>query len=295
MIEVTEIASLLFFALAAGFVGALFGIGGGVVIVPVLTAFFGVGIKEAAAVSIVSVVATSIAGGSRYVEQGMTNVRLAMFLEMTTTLGALTGAFLTLIAPRFALFFILSMLLAYLSIIQIKTRKEEAEKVKFNKFSSVKEDSISKGLNLAAEYYDVAEGKEVRYKVCKSIQGLFASYIAGILSGLLGIGGGVLKVSIMNQVMNIPTKVAIATSKFMIGVTASTSALLYLTSGLIDYIVVTPIAIGVMIGATIGTILMNRIKVAKLKALFGLLLSYFSYLMLARGLFIIFSLKLPGV
>lgn len=295
MIDLLTALSMLVFAVGAGFLGALFGIGGGTIIVPVLVAFFHVGIKEAIAAGIVAVVATSTAGGSRYVEQEITNVRLAMFLEVSTTAGALTGALLTLIAPTPALFFVLFALLLLLSVLQIAKRRTEAERLERGDFASVEDDSVAKVLRLSAAYYDIAEGREVRYKVRGSGKGFTASYLAGVASGLLGIGGGVLKVPVMNELMNVPIKAAVATSKFMIGVTASTAALLYFVSGLVDPVLVAPLVVGVMVGATIGTIVMNRIRPTKLKALFGLLLLYFAYLMLARGVRIVFGVALPGV
>ncbi len=295
MVNLVFMFTLLAFAASAGFIGALFGLGGGIVIVPVLTVFFHLPIKEAVAVSIVGVVATSTAGGSRYVEQGITNVRLSIFLEVATTLGALTGAFLTLITPSFVLFFLLAALLFSMSILQIKTSKVESEKIREDKFMIAKEDFISKKLSLAGGYYDEAEKKTVKYGVNRSFLGFSASYFAGVVSALLGIGGGVLKVPFMNQIMNVPIKVAVATSKFMIGVTASTAALLYFFSGLVDLVTVTPVVLGITLGAITGTLAMNKIRVRKLKLAFGLLLLYFSYLMIAKGVYAALGLRLVGV
>ena len=279
----------------AGFIAALLGIGGGVVIIPVLVAFFKVGIKEAIAASIVAVIATSIAGASRYLKQGITNVRLGIFLEMSTALGAIIGALMTVLAPPSLLYFVLSALLFYLSFSQIATSREEAEKLERGGFARVEEDRVARLLRLSSSYYDVAEGEEVEYKIARSCYGLLASLAAGICSGMLGIGGGVLKVPVMNQVMNVPMKVAVATSKFMVGITASTGAIIYLLSGHVNFELVAPTALGVMIGALLGTAVMNRIRADKLKILFGLLLVYFGYLMFARGLYAASGIRLPGV
>jgi len=281
MDPVSSILMLLTGAIA-GFIGALLGIGGGVIIIPCLTMFFGFDIKEAIAVSIVSVVATSTAGASRYVEQRITNVRLGMFLETATTAGAVSGAFLAVKTPSSFLYILMGLLLIYLSASQIITRKSEEERLRNDLFKA-EEGRISRRLKLSASYPDVAEGKEVRYTVTRTGPGLIASYLAGVISAMLGVGGGIIKVPIMNQLMNVPIKAAVATSKFMIGVTASTGALLYLAYGLVNMETVAPVAIGTMLGATAGTSVMNRVKAGFLKLIFGILLLYFAYNMIMKG------------
>ncbi|RZN63525.1 sulfite exporter TauE/SafE family protein [Candidatus Methanodesulfokora washburnensis] len=273
---------MLIVGIIAGFFGALLGIGGGVIIIPCLTMFFNFGIKEAIAVSIVSVVATSIAGASRYVEQRITNVRLGMFLETATTAGAVSGAFLAVKAPSSFLYILMGILLIYLSVSQLLTRKKEEEKLRNDLFIT-KEDEISRKLGLSNKYPDIAEGKEVNYTVIRTKSGLIASYLAGLISAMLGIGGGIIKVPVMNQLMNVPMKAAVATSKFMIGVTASTGALLYLAYGLVNTEAVAPVAMGVMIGATAGTSVMNKMKAGFIKLIFGLILLYFAYNMIIKG------------
>ena len=273
---------MLIVGIIAGFFGALLGIGGGVIIIPCLTMFFNFGIKEAIAVSIVSVVATSIAGASRYVEQRITNVRLGMFLETATTAGAVSGAFLAVKAPSSFLYILMGILLIYLSVSQLLTRKKEEEKLRNDLFIT-KEDEISRKLGLSNRYPDIAEGKEVNYTVIRTKSGLIASYLAGLISAMLGVGGGIIKVPVMNQLMNVPMKAAVATSKFMIGVTASTGALLYLAYGLVNTEAVAPVAMGVMIGATAGTSVMNKMKAGFIKLIFGLILLYFAYNMIIKG------------
>jgi len=281
MDPVSSILMLLTGAIA-GFIGALLGIGGGVIIIPCLTMFFGFDIKEAIAVSIVSVVATSTAGASRYVEQRITNVRLGMFLETATTAGAVSGAFLAVKTPSSFLYILMGLLLIYLSASQIITRKSEEKKLRNDLFKA-EEGRTSRRLKLSASYPDAAEGKEVSYTVTRTGPGLIASYLAGVISAMLGVGGGIIKVPIMNQLMNVPIKAAVATSKFMIGVTASTGALLYLAYGLVNMEAVAPVAIGTMLGATAGTSVMNRIKAGFLKLIFGILLLYFAYNMIMKG------------
>ncbi len=274
---------MLLMGIIAGFLGALLGIGGGVIIIPCLVMFFGFSIKEAIAVSIVSVIATSIAGASRYVDQRMTNVRLGMFLETATTAGAVSGALLTIKVSSSLLYLMMGLLLIYLSISQILTRRREEEKLREDLFIR-EEDEIARKMGLSNSYPDIAEGKEVKYTVIRTKSGLIASYLAGLISAMLGVGGGIIKVPIMNQLMNVPIKAAVATSKFMIGVTASTGALLYLAYGLVNEEAVAPVAIGVMIGATAGTYVLNKMKTSSIKLAFGLLLLYFAYNMILRGI-----------
>jgi Predicted permeases len=176
----------------------------------------------------------------------------------------------------------MGILLIYLSVSQLLTRKKEEEKLRNDLFIT-KEDEISRKLGLSNKYPDIAEGKEVNYTVIRTKSGLIASYLAGLISAMLGIGGGIIKVPVMNQLMNVPMKAAVATSKFMIGVTASTGALLYLAYGLVNTEAVAPVAMGVMIGATAGTSVMNKMKAGFIKLIFGLILLYFAYNMIIKG------------
>ena len=154
-------------------------------------------------------------------------------------------------------------------------------------------DRISAFLNLKGSYHDVAAAKDVTYVVTGAPAGMGIAALAGIASGLLGVGGGVLKVSAMNRYMNVPMKVAVGTSKLMIGVTAAVSAILFLFAGLIHFAVVAPIAIGTTAGATIGTTVMNKLHSAILKWIFSVLLIYLAYEMLARALELRFAIHLP--
>jgi len=268
-IEVLLVATL------AGFFGALMGLGGGVIIVPVLTSIFNLKIHEAIAISIIGVVATSISGGSSYIAQRITNIRLAIFLETSTTLGAFLGALLTLIMPGKFLYIIFSVFAFYVSLAQLHSIKEEVKKISVRGFSNVLPDAVSKYLNLSGEYFDEREKIKVEYV------------------GMLGIGGGFLKVSAMNLFMNIPLKVAIATSKFMICITAATSAVIYYVSGVVRLDLVAPLAVGTTIGATLGSRVMNKFKIKWLKLIFAFIMFYLGYAMLRKGLLLIFGLSLP--
>lgn len=294
MIDPQSTLLMLVFAVGAGFLGALFGIGGGAIIVPVLTAFFKMPIKEAIAASVVAVVATSLAGASRYVKQELTNVRLGIFLEVATTAGAFTGALATVAAPKTLLYLALSAVLALLAVLQVMRGGAEALKIVRGDFASAEEDRISAALKLSSSYFDASANAEVSYRVRGSLKGSLASYFAGLASGSLGIGGGVLKVPVMNELMNVPIKAAAATSIFMVGVTASTAAMLYYASGLVNPSIAAPLVIGVVTGSAMGTFVMNRIKPGKLKTLFGLILLSFAYLMLAKGIRLAMGIALPG-
>jgi uncharacterized protein len=280
-------------AILAGFLGALFGIGGGMIIVPVLTVFLGIPIHEGIAISIVSVIATSNAGGSSYVEQRITNIELAMFLEMATTAGALVGSFLAIILQSWMLFLIFVIMLAYIAIASFKTRRSDETRIAKGDFAKTKQDRLAKYLNLIGSYYDPSERKNVQYAVTRIPEGSLVASLAGVVSGLLGVGGGIIKVSAMNIFMNVPMKAAVATSKFMIGVTAATGALLFFLAGLIDPYVLAPIVLGTTLGATVGTWVMPRVKSSALKVAFGCLVIYLAYTMLAQGLALGFGVQLP--
>jgi uncharacterized membrane protein YfcA len=281
-------------AIFAGFLGALFGIGGGIIIVPFLTAFLGIPIHEAIAISIVSVIATSNAGGSSYVEQRITNIELAMFLEVATTAGALVGSFIALLLQSWQLFLIFVALLAYVAFASFKTRSSDEARIASGDFARTKQDRLARFLNLSGTYYDVTEKKDVPYAVTRAPEGSLISSLAGVVSGLLGVGGGIIKVAAMNIFMNVPMKAAVATSKFMIGVTAATAALLFFVAGLVDPYVIAPVALGTTLGATVGTWIMPRVKSSALKAAFGFLVIYLAYTMLAQGLALGFNIHLPG-
>ncbi len=277
-----------------GFLAALVGIGGGVVVVPLLTLVFGYDVKQAAAIGVVTVVASGITSASRYLKQGLTNLRLAFFLSLSSSTGAIIGAFASLWAPPVALYIALSCVLAYVGVDQVLTRRVEAKRIASGSFAHAPRDALASALSLSGSYFDEATGKLVEYKVSRSLQGLSASVMAGIVSGLLGIGGGVLNVPIMNNIMNVPMKVAVATSKLKVMITACTAALVYILTGRVDPILVAPTVLGVSLGAFMGTKVMNKVRTESLKALFGVLLIVFSYLLLARGLAIV-GITLPGV
>ena len=295
MVEVTFtfLAICFLAAILAGFLGGLFGIGGGIIIVPFLSVYMGIPIHQAIAVSLVSVIATSNAGGSSYVEQKITNIKLAMYLEVATTAGALVGSIVALLLRSWSLFMIFGILLIYVAFTSFKSRGSDERRMTRNEFATAKQDGISKYLGLSGSYFDVSQKKQVDYRVNGASKGALISGLAGVTSGLLGIGGGLIKVAAMNMFMNVPLKAAVGTSKFMIGVTAAVGSLLFFVTGVIDVYVLAPIALGTTLGATVGTLIMNRIRSNVLKLGFGLLIVYLAYTMFVQGLALGFGIRLP--
>lgn len=252
-------------ALVAGAFGALAGLGGGVIIVPVLTLFFGVNIHYAIGASIVSVIATSSGAAATYIKSNLTNLKVGLFLEMATTLGALTGAFVGTYLAGPLLFLIFGLVLGLSSIVMWTKRNQELPE-------NVRPDSWSRQLHLGDHYYDTVLKREVRYEVQGTRPALGLMYVAGIVSGLLGIGSGALKVPAMDITMKLPIKVSSATSNFMIGVTAVASAGIYLARGYINPFLAAPVALGVLLGSVAGTHLLMVLKGQVIRWLFiGLL------------------------
>jgi uncharacterized membrane protein YfcA len=240
------------------------GMGGGVVLIPALT-FFGMDIKHAIALSLMSVIATSSGSAAAYVRDRLTNLKLGMFLEMFTMLGALTGAWLTLsIRPR-ALFFLLGGVLFSSAVLLWAKRKEE--------WSSTRgQDGLSKWLELEGAYPDFVTGQMIAYKARRAYLGGPLMFLAGIIAGLLGIGAGALKVLIHDLVMGLPPKVSTTTSNLIIGVTALAGTSVYLANGLIDPGLAVPVILGVVAGAFLGTRVLVRLPNRSVRMFFLVLL-----------------------
>ena len=265
-------------SLAGGVVGSISGLGGGIIIVPVLTIFLGMPIQDAIGASIISVIATSSGAGSVYVRDHITNVRIAMFLELETAAGAIVGAaVLAPIANAQVLSIVFGVvLLASLVPIFGKIGEELPE--------GVHNDPLAKKLRLNSSYFDKRMGRQVDYQVTGIPASMGIMFLAGIISGLLGIGSGVLKVLAHEVAMKVPSKVSTATSNFMIGVTAATAAGVYLRRGLVLPWVVVPVASSVLLGAFIGTMLMERMSNARVRQVFAVALAVIGLEMLSRGL-----------
>jgi len=261
-----------------GVVGSISGLGGGIVIVPVLTLFMHLDIEQAIAASIVSVIAVSSGAGSVYVKDKITNVRIAMFLELSTAAGALVGAgYLARMAnPQFL--YILFGLLLLVSLVPIFAKLGEELP------QHVENDRMASYLHLNGSYFDKRLDRQIQYNVTGIPAALGVMFAAGIISGILGIGAGVVKVLAHEVAMKVPTKVSTATSNFMIGVTAAAGAGFYLRRGLVLPFVVVPVAIFVLIGAFVGTLIMERMSNSIIRKIFALLLAIVGIQMLLRGI-----------
>ncbi len=218
-----------------------------------------------------------------------------MFLEISTTIGALLGALVGVLLHGYVLSLIFGALILYMAIMSYRTRNVEEHMMEAGGYDIAKSGRISRALMLEGSYHDEALHKDVCYRAMKPIEGSLVSSLAGVGSGLLGIGGGVIKVAAMNSMMGIPMKASVATSKFMIGVTAATSAVVYFIAGGINVYVVAPVALGTMLGATGGSAVMNKLHSKMIKTIFFLLMIYLGYQMIAKGLLMGFNIKLPGL
>lgn len=271
----------LFLAIAglsfgAGAFGALLGLGGGVIIVPALTLLLGIDIRLAIGASIVSVIATSSGAAASYVRDGLTNVRVGMFLELGTALGAIAGALIAGAVSDRVLYVVFSVVLAGTGLAMLRRRDGSAV--------SREGDALARRLRLDGSYQDAASGQVVTYRATHTIPVLGLSCTAGVASGLLGIGGGPLMVPAMNLAMKLPLKVASATSNLMIGVTAAASAAVYMVRGQIDPAIAAPVAIGVLCGARFGSWLMVQTRERALRLIFVGLLGVLAVQMLLKGL-----------
>ncbi len=260
-------------ALVAGLLGSLTGLGGGVVIIPLLTLVFGVDIRYAIGASLVSVIATSSGAAAAYVREGFTNIRIGMFLEIATTLGAISGAFLALLVPSSAIAIVFGCMLLYSAYTTIRTRRTDG--------APVPPDPLATRLKLNGSWPTPEGEKEYNVRGVPGGFGLMA--LAGVLSGLLGVGSGALKVIAMDRIMRLPFKVSTTTSNFMIGVTAAASAGVYLGRGYIDPVLALPVMIGVLVGALTGARLLATARTQVLRIVFALAIVFLGFEMIYKG------------
>ncbi len=258
----------------AGLLGSLTGLGGGVVIVPLMV-LLGVDIQYAIGASLVSVIATSSGAAAAYVKEGYSNLRVGMFLEIATTIGGLTGAILgTVYLPKAAIAVIFGLVLLFSAYFSHRPPEQVAD--------DDTPDPLAMRLRLDGTY-PTPEGKK-HYHVHNVPAGFGIMYIAGILSGLLGIGSGAVKVLALDIAMRLPFKVSTTTSNFMIGVTAVASAGFYLHSGYIAPDLAMPVVLGVLPGAMIGTFVLARARPRSLRILFSLVVAVLGVWMIFSGL-----------
>lgn len=263
----------LFGSFFAGILGALSGLGGGIVITPLLVFILGVDIRYAIGTSLIAVIATSIGSSSAYVEKGYTNIHAALFLVTATTIGAICGALLATIVHKEALFIIFGVVLIF-AVFQSYLLKNTKERVSSSKLARL--------LKLEGIYPETAK-KNVFYGVKNVTLGWFFMLIAGLLSGMLGIGSGALKVVAMDSLMKFPFKVSTTTSNFMIGFTAAASIGIYLNEGYVEPALVMPVILGVVGGSFLGAKLLPRIQTSSLRLIFSILVFGTALAMLYRG------------
>jgi len=273
ILEFTVLVGLGSFA--AGLLGSLTGLGGGVVLVPLLTLFFKVDIRYAIGASLVSVIATSSGAAAAYVKEGFSNIRIGMFLEIATTLGALVGAFLAVIVPTKALAITFGVTLLYSAYLSRKPRPR-AER-------NSPPDRLATRLRMNGSFPS-EEGGIRNYNVQHVPTGFSLMFGAGALSGLLGIGSGAVKVLAMDQAMRIPFKVSTTTSNFMIGVTAAASAGIYLNRGYVDPGLAMPVMLGVLAGSLLGVHILMRAETRILRLVFSIVIAVLGVQMIYKGL-----------
>lgn len=265
MLIVEFIILIFLFSIAAGVFGSIVGLGGGVVVIPVLTILFGVNIHFAIGASIVAIIGTSSGAASTYVKDRVTNLRVGMFLELASTTGAITGAAMAAYTDSSALKIIFGSILLVTVVLQLMKLGEDIPK-------SPELKGLSKQLGLKGSYIET-DGREIQYNATRPVSGLAGTAVAGVLSGLLGIGGGGFKVLSMDMAMKLPMKVSTTTSNFMIGVTAAASAGIYFVRGDVDPLIVAPVALGILIGAAIGARVLMRSKNPTIRKAFALVLA----------------------
>jgi len=264
-------------SIAAGLLGSLVGLGGGVLIVPLLTLVFGFPIYFAIGASIISVIATSSGAAAAYVKDRMTNLRVGMFLELATTTGAICGAFLAGLLAQNLLAVIFGVILLLSAAPLVFKLGEELPR-------GVKNDRLANWLHLNGSYPEHRLRREVSYEVTRTPLGLAMMYIAGLISGLLGIGSGTFKVLALDEAMRLPLKVSTTTSNFMIGVTAAASAGIYFSRGDIPPLIAAPVALGILIGALVGARVLAHLSNKLLRILFLAVIVVAAVEMVLRGL-----------
>ncbi|RYM29186.1 sulfite exporter TauE/SafE family protein, partial [Meiothermus sp. PNK-Is4] len=255
---------------------ALTGLGGGVILVPLLVLGFKVDLPYALGASLVSVIATSSGAASAYVREGYSNLRIGMFLEVATTAGALLGAYLVGILPKSWIATVFGLMLLYSAYQSFQDRHKDEQPI------SAPSDPLAVRLRLEGAY-PTPQGLQP-YKVQRVLGGFGLMGVAGMLSGLLGIGSGAVKVLAMDRVMGLPYKVSTTTSNFMIGVTAAASAGVYLSRGYIDPLLAMPVMLGVLLGSLLGARILTRAAPARLRLLFVGVISLLGIQMIYQGL-----------
>jgi hypothetical protein len=267
--ELIILLCLIALGAGAGIMGALFGLGGGVIFVPVLMLCFGLSPAEAAAVSLVGIVAGSVGASSVFVEKGLANIRLGLLLEVTTTIGAIAGAIVAGLMEEWILSLVFCLVMIYSGIRMLMNPEKVIE-------------PSEKGGRMSFEYRDESNGEVIPYEVQNVGAGSVACVGAGMLSSMTGVGGGAIKVPVMNLIMHVPMKAASSTSSYMIGITAFSGAITYFFSGQLDLAFAGGVAIGAFVGAIAGTYLARKLSTGHIRKYFSVVLFLMSALVLLR-------------
>jgi hypothetical protein len=281
MTPLDQLALLAVASFLAGVGGSYLGVGGGIFLVPFMTLVLGLPLPVAVATSLIGVIATSSGAASVYVRDRLTNLRLGMFLEIATTAGAIAGAFVAIHIDPNALFFLFAVVVLYTAVYMSRRRETAKDRV----YRGGPEEPLVSKLELSSIYFDHEDEGVYRYRVRRPGAGFAASGVAGALSGLLGIGGGFVKVPAMNVLMGVPMKPAVATSNFMIGVTAAASAFIYYSRNLLDPALASMVVVGVFTGTNVGTRLMMKTRPQRIRLVFAGFLAVLAILMGLRAFF----------
>lgn len=269
---------LIAVGLFAGVAGAILGLGGGIIITPILTLAMGLDIKYAIGASIIAVIATSSGSTVAYLRDEVLNLRVAMFLEIATTIGAILGALLTGVLNPSYLYILFGLLLLFSCWNMIKKLRAGRELT-----TTVKSDKWAKKLDLNGSYFDKSELKNVDYEVTNVPGGFSMMFGAGFASGLLGIGSGAFKVMAMDTIMHMPLKPSSATSNLMMGVTAAASATVYFFNGSMLPQIAVPLALGILVGAVIGSRIMQVLPARVIRMIFVPVIFYVGLQMILKG------------
>ena len=261
-------------AFLAGFIGSLSGLGGGIIIIPLLTIILGVDIHYAIGAALVSVIATSSGSAAAYVKEGITNMRMGIFLEIATTIGAVCGALLSTVAPTSFIAVLFGLTLIFSAVNSLRKKEEHIV---------LESSPLAKKLKLDGTYPS-HDGEIINYGTKNVLGGFSMMGVAGMMSGLLGIGSGAFKVIAMDNIMRVPFKVSTTTSNFMMGVTAMASSVIYIQKGYIEPGICMPVVIGVLFGAMAGAKILVRTNPKKLRIFFACLISVLAVNMIYNGL-----------
>lgn len=268
--------SLGFVSVLIGFLGALTGLGGASILIPILI-LFGVPVKVAIASSMISIIATSGGAASAYVRDRITNVKIAMFLEVFTITGAIIGATITTFIPEVFLYFFFA---AFLLTSFFKIRQIGEDYIPHEQ----SQDRISRALELQGSYYDQARKQVISYKATNALLGGSGMLVAGLAAGMLGIGAGAFKVTVQENILKLPPKVSSTTSNFIIGMTALAATSVYLFSGLLNLTLMAPVAVGTTIGALVGGRILNKLNDKSVRILFFIVICLLIIQMLYKGI-----------